>query len=112
MMDCDSAWEDLSFRCTVDKLERLYKRPNVRYARLASREIVLLELELADGTFIVTPEYFQYMAWPHREEATIEDVWERPPKIAKGGSGFKFDPADALEMLDPMNVDNYRNGKW
>ena len=97
---------------TIQKLEKIYKRPNAHYVRLASGEIVLLELELADGTFILTPEYFKFVDWPHREEATIEDVWEKPPKIKSGGSDFQYNPDDALSMLDPMNVDNYRNGKW
>lgn len=94
------------------ELELRFKRPNVRYATLKSGEIVLLELELADGSFICTPEYFHYMNWPHREEATLCDVWEKPPTIKKGGSGFKYNPDNALEMLDPMNVDAYRDGRW
>ena len=112
-----SSWKDtwvnkVEFENRVLTLERIYKRPNPHYVRLTTGEIVLLELELADGSFICTPEYFQFMQWPHKDEATIEDVWEKPIKVKSTGSGFQYNPDDALSMLDPMNVDNYRNGKW
>ena len=100
------------FKEKVATMERKYKKPNCRYVTLTTGEIVLLEVELADGSFICTPEYFKYMEWPYKNEATKEDVWERPPRIKNGGSTFQFNPDDALSMLDPMNVDNYRNGKW
>lgn len=96
----------------VQQLEEIYKHPNPRYAVLTSGEIVLLELQLGDGSFICSPEYFKYIVWPLREQATIKDVWERPITIPPGGSNFDYDADKPLEMLDPMNLQNYRTGVW
>src|SRR5271166_4416104 len=101
----------MNFKKAKDSLEKIWKKPNSRYVYLKTGEFVLLELEMSDCYF-ATPEFQKYQNWLYREEATLLDEWEHPPRPVPKDCATYTGELVTDQMLDPMNIDAYKKGTW